>query len=194
LREQISSDPTLKKDRTLVRVDTQGNDCVVSSFEPAAIKSNPADRANYLELIDPIFGRKNEGEGYVLPSANELSAPLVGIMSVREAHGTVAAEELASSICQGKDRVQQALQNPLQRNIANATTGITKAESIKNPPHFAHMAMCEASKDGGPGISPPLGWVLSDRTRDQFKDILNDCDNPRELTELEAALGLPVRP
>jgi hypothetical protein len=191
---QISSDPTLNKDRTLVRVRTQGDDCVVSSFEPQAVKSDPADRANYLELIDPVLGNKNEGEGYVLPSANELSAPLVGIMSVREAHGTIAAEELASSICQGKGKVQEALQNSFQRNVADSTTGSTKTEGTQDQPHFAHMAMCEVSKDGKPGISPPLGWVLSDRTRNQFKDILNDCGNPQELTRLESALGVPVRP
>jgi hypothetical protein len=184
---QISSDPTLDKDRTLVRVRTRENDCIVSSFEPAKGKSDPKDRANYLELM-------NEDEGYVLPWANELSAPLVGIMSVREAHGTIAAEELASSICQGKGKVQQALQNPLQRNAAEAAIGSEKTESIQSPSHFAHMAMCDVSKDGAPGISPPLGWVLSARTRDQVKDILNDCGNPQELTALENALGLTFRP
>ena len=187
---QISSDPTLKKGRTLVRVREQASGCVVSSFEPEADKSNPADPANYLEVKD---GNKNEGEGYVLPWANELSAPLVGIMSVREAHGTIAAEELASSICQGKGKVQQALQDPLQRNAAAGITGSTKADNTPNAPLFAHMAMCETSADGSPGISPPLGWVLSERTRDRFKDILNDCHNPTELVALESALGVPVQ-
>ncbi|HSY54864.1 MAG TPA: hypothetical protein VK834_00265 [Bradyrhizobium sp.] len=187
---QISSDPTLQSDRTLVRVDTQGNDCVVSSFEPEKVKSDPADPANYLEFKDAVFGNKNEGEGYVLPSANELSAPLVGIMSVREAHGTIAAEELASSVCEGKRNVQQAAQNQLPVNVAEVT-GSTKIES---PPHFAHLAMCQVSTKGTPGITPPLGWVLSDQTRDRFKDILDDCGNPDQLKELASALGLQLRP
>jgi hypothetical protein len=53
------------------------------------------------------------------------------------------------------------------------------------------MAMCEKSSNGGVGISPPLGWVLSDTTRGKFKDILGDCGNPDELSGLETALGLP---
>jgi len=192
---QISSDPTLKRDRTLVRVETQGNDCVVSSFKPGKIKSDPADPANYLELIDPTFGHKNEGEGYVLPGENELSAPLVGIMSVREAHATVAAEELASANCRVKRAVQQASQNqPPIDNAAGATTGSTKTESAQSPPHFTHLAMCEVSDDGKPGISPPLGWVLSDQTRNQFKVILEDCGNKDELKRLASALGLSLKP
>jgi len=119
-----------------------------------------------------------------------LSAPLVGIMSVREAHGTIAAEELASSVCEGKRNVQQAAQNQPPVNVAEVT-GSTKIES---PPHFAHLAMCQVSAKGTPGITPPLGWVLSDQTRDRFKDILDDCGNPDQLKELASALGLQLRP
>jgi len=39
-----------------------------------------------------------------------------------------------------------------------------------------------------------LGWVLSDQTRDRFKDILDDCGNPDQLKELASALGLQLRP
>ena len=204
---QISSDPTLQKDRTLVRVDLQGNDCVVSSFEPQSNKSNPADPANYLELIDPVLfgskkegggyvllGSKNEGEGYVLPWTNELSAPFVGIMSVREAHGTIAAEELASARCPSGRNVQQARQNQPQVNVVADATGSTKIGSPPSPPHFVHLAMCELSKDGTPGVTPPLGWVLSDQTRDRFKQILDDCENPDQLNRLVGALGLQLRP
>jgi hypothetical protein len=183
---QISSDPTLEKDRTLVRVETKGNVCAVSSFEPQKDKFDPADPANYLEL-------KGEGEGYVLPWASELSAPFVGIMSVRQAHGTIATEELASSVCKEKRDEGRAVQNQLTKNGADVT-GSTTIGSPQSPPHFVHFAMCEVSTNGKPGVTPPLGWVLSDRTRDQFKHILDDCGNPQELTALASALGLPLRP
>ena len=190
---QISSDPTLEKDRTLVRVDMKGNDCSVSSFEPQKDKSDPADPANYLELKDRVGRHKNEGEGYVLPWANELSAPFVGIMSVREAHGTIAAEELASSVCKGKNDQRRAALNQ-SRNVVPEVALSTTIGSPQTPPHFAHFAMCERSTNGNPGVTPPLGWVLSDRTRERFKDIFKDCDNPQELTALASALGLTLRP
>jgi hypothetical protein len=186
---QISSDPTLEQDRTLVRVDMKGNDCAVSSFEPQKIKSDPADPANYLELKDAVFGNKNEGEGYILPWANELSAPFVGIMSVREAHGTIAAEELAASACKGKSDERRAVQNQPKINVVADVTG-----SPQSPPHFVHFAMCEVSTNGKPGVTPPLGWVLSGQTRGRFEHILGDCGNPDQLTGLVSALGLQLQP
>jgi hypothetical protein len=215
---QISSDPTLKEDRTLVRARVRGDGCFVSSLEPSkpgaapaaspgpfrrltqiftgmfakhptatdATAARPTDPANYLQLIDPQDGHANEGEGFVFSYANELSAPLVGIMSVREAHGTIAAAELAASICQGKSKVEQAMQSALERKTATGPTGNTgPAAGIGNEaPHFSHMAMCEKS------LNPPLGWVLSDRTRSKFERILGDCGNKEELSGLKAALGL----
>jgi hypothetical protein len=190
---QISSDPTLQGDRTLVRVHaTDDGACVVSSFKPGP-KSDPNDPANYLEVIDATLGHPNEGEDYVLSSANELSAPLLGIMSVRQAHGTIAAAELAASICQGKGKVEAAMKDQMTQKTADSSGAIRTAASVKSDdaPHFSHMAMCEKSSNGGVGISPPLGWVLSDTTRGKFKDILGDCGNPDELSGLETALGLP---
>jgi hypothetical protein len=200
---QISSDPSLKDDRTLVRVRFRGDGtCAVSSFDPTKRSTqhgvdgnqfSSEDHANYLELIDPANGLNNEGEGSVVSFANEVSAPLIGIMSVRQAHGTIAAAELAASICQGKSKVEQALENPMQRKTAAGVTGSTgSAADIENDaPHFSHMAMCELSSTGGAGIRPPLGWVLSDRTRSKFENILEDCVNQQELKALEKALGLP---
>lgn len=191
---QISSDPALKSDRTLVRVDIQGEDCRVSSFEPPKNKSDPTDPANYLELIDPVLGNKNEGEGYVFPWANELSAPFIGIMSVREAHGTVAAEELASARCHAKRNLPEVAQNPAQMIVATAATGSVPAQGPNILPHFAHLAMCEVSDDGKPGVTPPLGWVLSDQTRRRFKQILADCGNQKQVNGLAHALGLTLQP
>jgi succinate dehydrogenase hydrophobic anchor subunit len=179
---QISSDPTLQQDRTLVRTLPQGDGtCVVTSF------GTPGED-NYLNL------RNDEGEnGLVLSGVNELSAPLVGIMSVRQAHGTIAAEGLAASICGGKGKVVQALNNQLQQktSVPLAASTAAVANNGTDAPHFSHLAMCEQSDNGGPGIVPPLGWVLSDHTRSRFKDILNDCHNGEELKSLEEALDRP---
>ena len=190
---QISSDPTLREDRTLVRARPQGDRCTLSNIgRPRTANDSQPDQDNYLDLIDSTGWSRNEGEIHVFSSANELSAPLVGIMSVRQAHGTIAAAELAASICQGERKVEVALQNAIERKTtADANESSSTAAGGKNDsPHFTHMAMCEISSDGKAGISPPLGWVLSDRTRSKFSRILRDCGNPKELSLLEQALGL----
>jgi hypothetical protein len=189
---QISSDPTLKEDRTLVRARRQGNGCTVSSFGPTTANPSSTDQANYLELIDPNHRSKNEGEGYGFAPANELSAPLVGLLSVRQSHGTIAAAELAASICRGQRKVEDALQNAIDRKTtAGASDSIpTAASGESDSPQFVHLAMCEISPNGKPGIDPPLGLVLSDRTRSKFGSILGDCRNAEELVALETALGL----
>jgi hypothetical protein len=160
---QISSDPSLEKDRTLVRVvpPDANHVCTVNIFG----KPGPD---NYLILT------KDEGEHFVLSYANELDAPLVGIMSVREAHGTIAATELAAASCAGKDK----------------TSAVPPATSGDGASRFSHLAMCKESWHGGDGIDPPLGWVLSAQTRSKFEDILKDCGNDHELSALEEALGV----
>ena len=190
---QISSDPSLQDDRTRVRVSRNNDACVVSSSDPSlrheadGSQSDP-DQANYLKVLDPAGWKKNEGEGFVLAPYAELSAPVLGIMSVREAHGTIAAAELAGSICQGKKKVEEALDDPLQRKTVVDTTDspATGTNVASEAPHFSHLAMCEKS------VNPPLGWVLSERTRLRFKDILKDCGNENELAALKKALGLPA--
>jgi hypothetical protein len=103
---------------------------------------------------------------------------------------------LTPEICSQHSRsnVQQARQNQPQVNVVADTTGSTKIGSPQSPPHFTHLAMCELSKDGTPGVTPPLGWVLSDKTRDRFKQILDDCENPDQLNRLVGALGLQLQP
>jgi hypothetical protein len=190
---QISSDPTLREDRTLVRARRERNGCTISIFGPTTANPDSSDQANYLKLIDPKGGSENEGAGYGFGPVNELSAPLVGIMSVRRSHGTIAAAELAASICQGEGKVEEALQDATKRKAtANPSDSIPIAPSGRNDsPQFVHLAMCDVSPDGKPGINPPLGLVLSDRTRSKFGDILGDCGNPGELGALKKALGLP---
>jgi hypothetical protein len=52
------------------------------------------------------------------------------------------------------------------------------------------MAMCSFTEDGKPDFSPPLGWVLSQQSRDRFKEFLSHCGNDDELKGLDIALGL----
>jgi hypothetical protein len=91
--------------------------------------------------------------------------------------------------------VEVALDDPLQRKTAGDATDSTAtgANVASDAPHFSHLAMCEESEiKGGVAVNPPLGWVLSDRTRSRFKDILEDCGNEDELKVLKKALGLPA--
>jgi hypothetical protein len=174
---QISSDPSLREDRTRVRVKWKDKECFVSSVNSDEQKSN-----KYLELIDYGNGDASEGEGYVFSWANELSAPLVGVMSVRQAHGTLAAANLAASICQGERKVAEALGDSMQQGAKTVVTGGAGAAANTNrDPHFSHLALCA-------DINPPLGWVLSDITRKRFKPALSRCMNQEELMALEKAL------
>jgi hypothetical protein len=147
-----------------------------------------------LRIIDPAgWWDTNGGEGYVLSSQNELSAPIVGIMSVRRSHGTIAAAELAAAICaHNSENIKKALMMATRRaTTADKSSAKTPASANSNAARFAHIAMCEKSKTGPNAVVPPLGWVLSDATRGRFKGILNDCGNKEELTALEKALGAP---
>ena len=54
------------------------------------------------------------------------------------------------------------------------------------------MAMCRTHKPWeSPPVIAPLGWVLSQATRDAFKELLHHCDNDEEQENLESALGKP---
>jgi hypothetical protein len=179
---QISSDPTLEDNRTLVRAQRGSDGCAVTTLQ------SDGSSTNYLALKDAEGSKRNEGEFWVLPSANELTAPVAGIMSVRGAHGTVAAEELAAALCQKTEA--KALNNKaLIQAVSSAadSNSNTGGTEILGQSHFAHLAMCEGSH-----ITPPLGWVLSDHTRLQFARLLNECGNEAELDGLKAALGWPL--
>jgi Patatin-like phospholipase len=136
---QISSDPTLTKDRTRVRtINNTSSECVLKTAEPAEASSNGT--ANYLRFVDSHLDLKtlrwhnNDGEGPVISYLNELAAPLLGVTAARGARGTLAAAELASAVCE------------LSRE-SNSTQASTKTVSdttrSRAEPHFAHLAMCE---------------------------------------------------
>ena len=45
-------------------------------------------------------------------------------------------------------------------------------------------------KEGQPApVQPPLGWVLSKETQAAFGELLKQCGNDDELSQLEIALG-----
>ena len=61
------------------------------------------------------------------------------------------------------------------------------AKASHENPYFAHIAMC---KEGAPTpVQPPLGWVLSKATQEGFGELLKQCGNDHELSQLEIALG-----
>ena len=205
---QISSDPTLTKERTRVRTIENGGKCFLTT---APASSNGKD--NYLSFADagrdPVTHRwhKNDGEGWVVSYLNELAAPLIGVTAVREAHGTLAAAELASAVCVERDTIKAAasqagekqqpaaISDPLVAKTGSTSgtpgqvpSGASAPATPSETPHFAHLAMCEVSENNKAPIVPPLGWVLSKPMREKFPAIFDDCDNKAELTGLEMAL------
>lgn len=208
----ISSDPGLEQAHELVRIKEakDGGRCLVSvaerEGEPSDAAGNsqtPNESPNYLSLD------KNEVENAWI---NEFLAPFQGIKNVREAHGNRAAAELAVQICaeypepprsaSGSAPASQppraASQSPQTQTAAtldrakneNVDQSPPAAASHENP-YLAHLAMC---MDGKPApVQPPLGWVLSKATQDAFVDLLNQCGNDHELTQLEIALGMQAQ-
>jgi hypothetical protein len=201
---QISSDPTLTKARTRVRTIESGGNCFLSTAAPASGKDNYLSFAD--AGTDPVTHRwnKNDGEGWVVSYLTELAAPLVGVTRVREAHGTLAAAELASAVCAERDSSKVAEASKKQQPMAISDLLVARAGSTVTPhqlptsapvpptpnetPHFAHLAMCEVSDSNTAPIVPPLGWALSKPMREKFREILRDCGNRAELTGLEMAL------
>jgi hypothetical protein len=154
---QISSDPTMVENETLVRQRCTGNGG---------------------KLLDPY--RAHGSHWWDLSLFNELSAPVIGIMSVREAHGFAAITGLARLCCE--DSEQQA-QNPITDIGASLKSAAAR-------PAFVHLAMCAAATKQRNPINPPLGWVLSEATQGKFRDLLDTCGNDQELTTLGQALGV----
>jgi len=203
---QISSDPTLTKERTRVRIRDDGKSGCVLTTTVGTGRSNNA--ANFLQFIDSGFDpnthrwQKNDGEGLVVSYLNELAAPLQGVTAVREAHGTLAAAELAAAVCaeqeasqpsatpdaKSQPAIKDLLARPTKAQESTAPSNLPPPGLAGAEPHFAHLAMCERSDTGAAPIVPPLGWVLSKPMRQQFPNILKDCGNDAELKQLEAAL------
>jgi hypothetical protein len=209
---QISSDPTLTRDRTRVRTREDGQNCFLTT---AKAPTPPNSKPNFLSFVDSGFDpvthrwQKNDGEGVVVSYLNELAAPLIGVTAVREAHGNLAAAELASAVCverdakkaaatqSGEKQQPAAISDPLVAKAASAPGQSSQLPPSASPTpmessgttHFAHLAMCEVSENKKAPIVPPLGWVLSKPMRDKFSAIFDDCGNQTELAGLENALN-----
>jgi hypothetical protein len=188
----ISSDPSLEPKRTLVRIkEPKGeNKCLVSVAEREERTLNHG-APNYLS-VDP--------DQFENAWFNEFLAPLQGVTKVREAHGNRAAAELAVEVCaefpDAPNGARATSQSPQTRAAATLdqgkNIGLDDSESVKanaNNPYFAHLAMC-TEKPGEPAtLKAPLGWVLSKATQEHFPDLLGECGNDVQLSELETALG-----
>jgi hypothetical protein len=187
----ISSDPDLA---TPVRIHEpkDGKECLVSSTEREQETPGP----NYLSV--------EQGQAWNA-WLNEFVAPLQGLESAREAHGTRAATELGIEVCTefAQSAGTTAAGVPpktLQKQAAvTADRGkgvaVTKSEPVKakaDKPYFAHLAMCRYDDQGD--VRPPLGWVLSQATRDRLDSLVSHCGNREQLEQLEAALGGQPQP
>jgi hypothetical protein len=98
-------------------------------------------------------------------------------------HGHLSQRSNAALRAHARKRMRQVGGVTVVDTTDSPATGTNVASEA---PHFSHLAMCEKS------VNPPLGWVLSERTRLRFKDILKDCGNENELAALKKALGLPA--
>lgn len=208
---QISSDPTLTKDRTRVRtIENTPPECLLTTANSVDASNGSANYLSFKDSgLDPITHRwqKNDGEGWVLSYLNELAAPLIGVTAVREARGTLAAAELAAAVCAEQtasrapapevgQKQPAPINDPLMAVTASrdssSNRASTKAASASTvpiaEPHFAHLAMCEVSENGKAPIVPPLGWALSKPMREKFPKIIADCNNQAELDRLEEVL------
>ncbi len=214
----ISSDPTLKQAHELVRIKEAKDHgpCLVSVAEregaPSGIagaSQKPDNAPNYLSL---------DTEEVENAWINEFLAPFQGVTNVREAHGNRAAAELAVQICAeypeppkpapqsvaaplsagsqspAASRSPPASQSPQTQTAAaldnaknESVIQSTPVQASQENPYFAHLAMC--TEGDPPPVQPPLGWVLSNATRNAFSELLNQCGNDRELSQLEIALG-----
>jgi hypothetical protein len=185
----ISSDPDLAKAHMVVRIDEPNDDkeCLVSSTE----REQDAQSPNYLS-VKPGQVANAWLNGFV--------APLQGLESAREAHGNRAAAELAIEVCRqwagtSAGRQTQAAVTAGRGKGANVTNS-KPAKAKADKPYFAHLAMCRSDDQGHVTVQPPLGWVLSqatrdglDATRDGRDRLVSRCGNGKQLEQLKAALG-----
>jgi hypothetical protein len=214
----ISSDPDLNKNHMLVRINQSENKhpgkCLVSIAEREPVSGDKASAGQTSARLPNYFSVDPSGVENAL--VNEFLAPFQGLEKVREAHGNWAAAELALEICTerngGPSETQTAASTgvsgePSQIEVAavrdnsadvivDVETKPVNAKVHLDRPYFAHLAMCKeatASKDpkvNNPApIQPPLGWMLSTWTQDNFPRLLSECGNNDELDQLEIALG-----
>jgi len=177
---QISSDPTMTR-ASRPRLDLSGEHCQVTTSED----NSKQDSGNFLDY--------GEAEKPGINFLNEILSPLTGVASAREARGRQAAEELATAICNNHGHAEQkaskAEASTLQAQVSDKVSDTIARTAF----FFAHLAMCEAHDPTDPfpdrpTVVPPLGWVLSEQMREEFKQILDQCGNKNEFARLISEL------
>jgi hypothetical protein len=140
----ISSDPSLDRKRTRVRMDESADGkCLVSIAEREG-KGRDGD-PNYLSVDPGDFEN-----GWL----NEFFAPFVGVMSVREAHGNRAAAELAVETCTEipdasaklKSSQTQSAATPAARAEASPGQESNEAQLVATSPEAKAATLAEARK------------------------------------------------
>jgi hypothetical protein len=134
-----------------------------------------------------FFRFERADAGWANALFNEFLAPAAGILASREAHGTLAAKELARFVC------AEGPASPGSNTAETPARDSSAAESPRNAgapaePVFVHFVMC-----GEKGSAPPLGWVLSGAARQMIIDMIDGqedrCGNRAELDKLVRAIG-----
>lgn len=193
---QISSDPSMQT-RDLAKTVTEEN-CRGSEIPL------PYESAEWKYLFDRIpIKRIPNDDGPALGLANEIFAPLAGILSVRSAHGLLASKELATlARCtkefEEKDVPMVKSDHPAAIPQGKGELSITDiADAAIAPPVpevtspiFVHFAMCGRDSNNKP-LAAPLSWVLSTQAQQDIEQMLVGCeDNQNAFDDFGAIFGL----
>ena len=146
--------------------------------------ANPGEASNYLTFVDSGLDsdthrwKKNDGEGWVVSYLNELAAPLLGVTAVREAHGNLAAAELAYAVCAERKAFRALVNRPAKSKSPQPSTicsppetsrkiqsrsrrdkSRVRVDKVSRGAHFAHLA-CAKCRRTTKHQSFPLGLGL----------------------------------
>ena len=159
----------------------------------------PAGSPNYLsfdqkqvenawlnEFLAPVPGHQERARGARKPGRGRTRRPnLHGISRTAKSGSGPAHHASPARRRRSRHRRKPPARSTKQRT--RPSTNSSPVEASHDNPYFAHLAMCE---EGQPApVQPPLGWVLSKATQEAFGELLNQCGNDHELSQLEIALG-----
>jgi hypothetical protein len=196
-----------------------GGKCLVSVAEregapsgAAGVSQKPDESPNYLsldkeevenawinEFLAPFQGIKNVREAHGNRAAAELAVEICAEYPEppKPAPQSTAVPLSAASQSPSVPQSAPVSQSPQTQTAAalakakkESVSQSTPAEASHDNPYFAHLAMCTHHEpDEAAPVQPPLGWVLSSATQQAFEDLLHQCGNDQELSQLEIALG-----
>ena len=183
--------------KTYVHQPADNSECLVSITEREAQPPTSLGGPNYLPIQ-----RGQVEDAWI----NEFVAPLHGLENARSAQGNRAAAQLAVTVCSAfshspKGKLGESAEDAAPLEVQAATIAsagksyvartVHAASADENRPYFADVAMCRGDDEGDLAVNPPLGWVLSETTRDGLDAMLCRCGNTDQITHLKAALSLP---